>query len=130
MKIEGLLGSVRTYVNKHTDKLAEGDELSLRIMEVEEEYNRLVLISDSVWLRLMQLQIGQIISGTILFIKKHGVYIDIGDIKALLPTSKTIYSSVDCIGQVFKVDAIVQVKIVKLDIERGSVILESLQPLI
>jgi small subunit ribosomal protein S1 len=44
VEVEGLIGSVRTYVSKHKDELAEGSEVSLRIMAVEEEYNRIVLI--------------------------------------------------------------------------------------
>ena len=44
VKIEGLIGSVRTCVSKHRDELAEGNELPFRIITVEEDYNRIVLI--------------------------------------------------------------------------------------
>lgn len=60
VKIEGLDVSIHTYVEKHRQQLVEGEELSLKIIEVREQYNRLVLVDYSVWLRLIQLQIGQV----------------------------------------------------------------------
>ncbi|WP_219884539.1 S1 RNA-binding domain-containing protein [Merismopedia glauca] len=124
MKIEGLLGSIHTYVAKHMEDLVEGEKLLLKIMEVKEEYNRLVLIHHSVWLRISQLQIGQIVSGTIQCAKDYGSFVDIGDFKAFLPTS-----CVNNPSNIFKVGDSIEAAITKLDIETGRVVLKGFENL-
>ncbi|MEH2081032.1 MAG: S1 RNA-binding domain-containing protein [Nostoc sp.] len=126
VKIEGLQGLIRTYVDKHREELVVGEELPLKIIKVEEEFNNgLLLIHRSVSIRLRQLQVGQVVSGTIRRIKDYGVFVDIGDLYALLPTSKMIFSSFDHPNQAFKVNDYLKVMIIKLDAENGRVVLEN-----
>jgi ribosomal protein S1 len=125
VKIEGLGGVILTYVDKHREELVVGEELLLKIIEVKEEFNRLVLLHRSVSIRLKQLQIGQVVSGTIRLIKDYGVFVDIGDFYALLPTSKMFHPSVDNPNQFFKINEHLKAKIIKIDPENGQVVLES-----
>ncbi|ACC82282.1 S1 RNA-binding domain-containing protein [Nostoc punctiforme] len=125
VKIEGLYGGIRSYVNKHKEQLVVGEKLPLKIIKVREEYNQLVLIHRSVSIRLRQLQVGQVVSGTIRGIKDYGVFVDIGDFYALLPTSKMFHPSVDNPNQFFKINDHLKATIVKLDPENGQVVLES-----
>jgi ribosomal protein S1 len=125
VKIEGLHGFIRTYVDKHREELIVGEELPLKIIEVREEYNRLILLHRSISIRLRQLQVGQIVSGTIRLIRDYGVFVDIGDLYALLPTSKMFHPSVDHPNQFFKINDHLKAAIVKLDPENGQVVLES-----
>ncbi|MEH2256617.1 S1 RNA-binding domain-containing protein [Nostoc sp.] len=125
VKIEGLHGFIRTYVDKHREELIVGEELPLKIIEVREEYNRLILLHRSISIRLRQLQVGQIVSGTIRLIRDYGVFVDIGDLYALLPTSKMFHPSVDNPNQLFKINDHLKAAIIKLDPENGQVVLES-----
>ncbi|MEH1891011.1 MAG: S1 RNA-binding domain-containing protein [Nostoc sp.] len=125
VKIEGLHGAIRTYVDKHKEELLVGEELPLKIIEVREEYNHVVLIHRSVSIRLRQLQVGQVVSGTIRRIKDYGVYVDIGDLYALLPTSKMFHPSDEHPNQFFKINHHLKATIVELDTENGRVVLES-----
>lgn len=125
VKIEGLRGVILTYVDKHREELVLGEELPLKIIEVKEEYNRLTLLHHSVSIRLRQLQVGQVVSGTIMGIKDYGVFVDIGDLYALLPTSKMFHPSVDHPNQIFKINDHLKAIIAELDRKNGRVILES-----
>ncbi|MEH2249749.1 S1 RNA-binding domain-containing protein [Nostoc sp.] len=125
VKIEGLHGSIRTYVDKQKEELVVGKELPLKIIKVREDCNHVVLLHRSVSIRLRQLQVGQIVSGTIRGIKGYGVFVDIGGLYALLPTSKIFHPSVDHPNQFFKINDNLKATIVKLDPENGQVVLES-----
>lgn len=112
-----------TYVDKHREELVVGEELPLKIIEVREEYDSLTLLHCAVSIRIRQLEVGQIVSGTIRRIRDYGVYVDIGDLYALLPTSKIFYPSVDHPNQLFKINDHIKAIIVKLDHENGRVVL-------
>ncbi len=71
------------------------------------------------------MQVGQIISGTVKNIKKYGVFVDIGDLCALLLTSRILDLSVDHPTEVFKVGERLNATIVEIDIKKGRVLLES-----
>lgn len=62
VKIEGLYGSIRTYVDKQREELVVGEELPLNIIQVREEYNHVVLIHRSVSIRLRQLQVVRLLA--------------------------------------------------------------------
>lgn len=124
VKIEGLVGVILTYVDKHREELIVGEELPLNIIKVQED-NSLVLLHRSVSIRLRQLQVGQVVSGTIRLIKHYGVFVDIGDLYALLPTSKMSHPSVDHPNQFFKINDHLKAMIIKIDPENGQVVLQS-----
>jgi ribosomal protein S1 len=87
-----------------------------------------VLLHQSVWLRIRQLQVGQIVSSTIRGVRDYGVLVDIGDLLALLPASKIHYSSVENFSEIFKVNAHLEAMIVEVeDIPRGRIILEAFE---
>lgn len=124
VKIEGLLGVIRTYVDKHREELIEGKEIALKIIEVEDKYNRLVLVDDRVLSRIKQLEIGKIVYGTVRGIKPYGLYVELDDIRALLRTSTNSNLSVKNYKQVFQVNDRLQARLVELDINRGLCIIE------
>ena len=67
-----------------------GEYLNLEILEVNEELNKLIL-SYSLPIkkrRIKQLKIGRAIAGKICAIKPYGIFVDIKDIRALLPKAE------------------------------------------
>lgn len=62
--------------------------------------------------------------GVVKRVRNYGVFVDIGDLYALLPTANIIHSSAEYLSQILKVDAPIEAMIVELDIERGRVILK------
>lgn len=126
-KIEGLYGVIRTYTDKEREELVVGLNLTLKILHVREteDYASIQLIQRSTLIRLRQLQIGQIINGTVIAIKSYGVFVDIGDLCALLRASRTLNLSVDHPAQVFKVGERLNATIVEIDITNGRVALEN-----
>jgi ribosomal protein S1 len=130
VKIEGLCGSIQTYVDQHREELVEGKELPLKIIEVCEASNRLILLHYPVWCRLRELHVGQIISGMVRSIKDYGVWVDIGDFYGMLPASSIVNLSVAHPSQVFNVNDRLEARVVEIDIKRGTrVILEALENL-
>ncbi len=125
VRIEGLRASIQTYVDKHREELVEGKELPLKILKVKEEYELLRLLHQPVWLRLKQLQVGQIVNGRILDVGDSRVLVDIGDIYAVL-TSSTPNSSAEQLSQTFKVGAPLEARITEVDTKRWGVVLESI----
>ncbi len=127
VKIEGLGGVIRTYNDKGREELIVGEEIPLKILDVRETEDcaSVQLIYRSTLIRLRQLQVGQIISGTVRSIKNYGVFIDFGDLCALLLTSRILGLSVDHPAEVFKVGERLNATIVEIDIRNGRVLLES-----
>lgn len=75
--------------------------------------------------RLQTLKIGQIVDGTILFIKDYGVAIDIGGINALLKTNNISHVSVNHPQDIFCVGDWVRGIIIDIDINKGRVSLST-----
>lgn len=125
VKIEGLHGVIRIYNDKAREELIVGEELPLKILDIRENYAAVELIHRSTLIRLRQLQVGQIISGTIRSIKHYGVFVDIGDLCALLRTSINLDLSVDHPAQVFQIGERLNATIAEIDIKKCRVLLES-----
>jgi ribosomal protein S1 len=97
-----------------------GEELPLKIIEVTEESNRLLLNHLPVLLRLRELRVGQIVSGIIRAVRDYGVIVDIGDLNALFFTN----SSINHPSQTLKVNDQLKATILELDTHQyGRVIL-------
>ncbi len=125
VKIEGLHGVIRTCNDKGREELIVREELPLKILDVRENYAAVELIHHSTLIRLRQLHVGQIISGTIRSIKHYGVFVDIGDLSALLRTSINLDLSVDHPAQVFQIGEQLNATIAEIDIKKCRILLES-----
>ena len=126
VRIEGLRGVIPTRIDEHKDEFLEGTELPLKILKVREEYERLMLLHPSVWLRLKQLQAGQIISVKVRSVKDYGIVVDTEDVFALLPASNIPDSSAEQPSQTFEVGASLEVRLTEVDLERGRFVVESI----
>lgn len=124
VKIEGLNGVIRTYNERGREELIVG-EIPVKILNIRENYASVELIHRSTLIQLRELQVGQIISGTIRSIKSYGVFVDIGDLSALLLKTRISNLSIDHLDQVFKVGEQLNAKIAEINIKKFRVLLES-----
>lgn len=128
VEIEGLKGLI-SNVDRYIKELVVGEEPPLKILAVHEELNHLTLIRCSTLIKLSQLQIGQLVSGTVQSIKPYGVFVDIGGLHAFLHASKII-PTVGHPAQLFKVNDSVKMAIAEIDLEKPYVALKSCEELV
>ncbi|KAJ3683019.1 hypothetical protein LUZ60_013246 [Juncus effusus] len=127
--VEGLSGFIPFSQVQTKDTDAEelmGQELALKILEVDQEQSRLVLsnrkaMADS----QAQLGIGSVVLGTVESIKPYGAFIDIGGINGLLHVSQISHDRVADISTVLAPGDSLKVMILSHDRERGRVSLST-----
>ncbi|KAK7363433.1 hypothetical protein VNO77_05576 [Canavalia gladiata] len=127
-EVEGLRGFVplsQIPTNSSTEELLE-KELPLKLVLVDEEQSRLVLINHkAIASSQAQLQIGSIVTGSVQSLQPYGAFIDIGGITGLLHVSQISHERVTDITTVFQPGDILKVMIESLDRERGRVSLST-----
>lgn len=130
VRVEGLHGFVpyhRISISKAKEELL-GVELPLKFVKVDEDLNRLV-VSHSQALGdrdpIDQLEVGQVVFGTVTAIKPYGAFIDIGGIKGLLQVDQISHAYFDMPHSIFKVNDEVKAAIVLIDVERRRIFLST-----
>lgn len=102
----------------------KGRMLTFKIVELDKEKNRLILSHRAVveeekgkqkQNRLDELQIGQVIEGTVQRITDFGAFVDIGEIDGLVHISQLSYEHVDKPSDVVQEGQKVQVKVLNVD---------------
>lgn len=102
----------------------KGRMLTFKIVELDKEKNRLILSHRAVveeekgkqkQNRLDELQIGQVIEGTVQRITDFGAFVDIGEIDGLVHISQLSYEHVDKPSDVVQEGQKVQVKVLNID---------------
>ena len=130
-RVEGLRGFIpgsHISTQKPKEDLL-GEVLSLKFLEVDEERNRLVLSQRRALVerRVSDLQIGQVVLGTVRGLKPYGAFIDIGGVSGLLHISEISHDHIDTPNAVLKVNDEIKVMIIDLDAERGRISLSTKQ---
>ncbi|MBD3110375.1 30S ribosomal protein S1 [Bacillus sp. AGMB 02131] len=102
----------------------KGKTLSFKIVEIDQENNRLILSHKAVLQdeknkskrkRLEEIQAGQVLQGTVQRLTDFGAFVDIGGIDGLVHVSQLSYQHVDKPSDVVNVGDIVQVKVLSVD---------------
>ncbi|NEQ97367.1 MAG: S1 RNA-binding domain-containing protein [Cyanothece sp. SIO2G6] len=127
VEVEGITGFI-SNIDRHHNELTGGEELSLKILEASEEFNRLYLIRCPAMMKMRQLQVGQGTFGKVKAVKPYGIWVDIEGLHALLHVSK-IMPTVDHPREVFKVGDIVKTIISAIDLEKAQIYLEDCEKL-
>lgn len=127
--IEGLQGFVpgsHISTRKPKEDLV-GQELLLKLLEVEEDCNRLVFSHRLALIgrKMLRIAVGDLKLGIVRGIKPYGVFIDIGGISGLLEISDISHELIENPHSVFNVNDVVKALIVNLDAERGRISLST-----
>ncbi|MBN1963657.1 MAG: S1 RNA-binding domain-containing protein [Anaerolineae bacterium] len=106
-----------------------GETLTLKVLEVDRERNRLVLSEraarqESRKARLRQLEPGQRITGTVVHIVDFGAFVDIGGIDGLIHVSRLSHSHVTHPADVLSLGDEVEVLISDVDVDRERISLD------
>ncbi|MBA3769416.1 MAG: S1 RNA-binding domain-containing protein [Blastocatellia bacterium] len=117
----------------------KGQEIEARIIKFSRRRNNIVLsrkiLTDEVVNAqksetLSSIDIGYVVEGTVKNLTEYGAFVDIGGIDGLLHVTDMSWGRVNHPGDMLKVDDHIQVKILKLDREKGKISLgfKQLQP--
>lgn len=103
-----------------------GEELPLKIIELDESRERLVLSATAARRDLREQQIekleeGMVVTGRVVNIVKYGAFLDLGFVTGLLHVSKFSWDKVDHPRDVFQVGDEVEVMIEKIDPDQERV---------
>ncbi len=127
----------RHFVEDFSDY--KGKELTLKVVELDPEKNKLILSRKLVLEeeekkrreeRLAEIEVGQILEGTVQRITDFGAFVDIGGIDGLVHVSELAWHRVEHPADVLAKDDEVKVKVLKVDreAERISLSIKETQP--
>ncbi|MGA9531814.1 MAG: S1 RNA-binding domain-containing protein [Anaerolineales bacterium] len=103
-----------------------GDELVVKVIEVNQKRRRLVLSSRAArqerrLLRLKELAEGTTITGTVVNLVDFGAFVDIGGVDGLIHISELDWSRVDHPSEVLELGQEVEIEITNVDVDRERV---------
>ncbi|QOP51229.1 30S ribosomal protein S1 [Lentilactobacillus parabuchneri] len=116
----------------------KGQELELKIIEIDPVENRLILSHKSIVQaekaeereKLMEtLHEGDVVEGTVARLTNFGAFVDLGGMDGLVHVSQIAYERVDKPSDVFKVGQQVKVKVLSVDFDRNRISLSIKQTL-
>ncbi|MFD1422100.1 30S ribosomal protein S1 [Lactiplantibacillus songbeiensis] len=108
----------------------KGQELELKIIEIEPSENRLILSHRAVVEKqreaqraeaLQTLQAGEVVTGKVARLTNFGAFVDLGGIDGLVHVSEISFERVEKPADVLKVGQEVKVKILSVDVDRERV---------
>ena len=108
----------------------KGQEIEARVIKFSRRRNNIVLsrkiltdavINEQKAATLGQIEIGDVVEGTVKNLTEYGAFIDIGGIDGLLHVTDMAWGRIQNPGELFKVSDSVQVKVLKLDREKEKV---------
>ncbi|BDA46701.1 30S ribosomal protein S1, chloroplastic [Coccomyxa sp. Obi] len=107
-----------------------GEKMNLKILELDEEKDRLVLSNRKntfATKKQMNLQVGEVVEGTVATLQPYGAFVTLGDdnVNGLLHISQISHDRISSVEQVLKVGQKVKVMILTMDKEKGRVSLST-----
>ena len=131
--IVGIRGFVpSSQVQEKETRYAVGDKIELKILTLEEEQNNLVLSNKKVYsdtiesakkVVFSQVEVGQIVKGTVVRITSFGAFVDIGGVDCLLPLSQISWKWVEHPTDLLKIGETIDVAIFDIDNEKQRITL-------
>jgi len=122
-KLEGIQGFIpKSHINLASiDK--NNNTIKCQLLIANEKNNKLIFSNKRALLKIHKhrLKIGQIIQGKIIKIQTYGLFIQIYDIIALLHISEIGNTRITYINKMFKINEIIKVKIIHLDMKQGRI---------
>jgi len=118
--LEGIQGFIP---NSHICYKEKNHKIKCKILEINENKNQLIFSNKSAQLKLSlhKFKIGELIYGKIILLKSYGLFIEIYGVKALLHISEIGNLYKKEYMQVFKVNSLIKIKIIHLNIENGQI---------
>ncbi|HBL12355.1 MAG TPA: 30S ribosomal protein S1 [Cyanobacteria bacterium UBA11162] len=127
--LRGLRGFIpRSHLRERNDLLSLIDQtLTVNILEADPEHNKLVLSQrDAVRAEsFSQLELGQLVEGTVANIKPFGVFIDLDGISGLLHIKQVSQSMIQSLETLFEIGQPLKAMVVNLDEGKGRVSLST-----
>lgn len=125
----GLRGFIpRSHLSERNDLLSLiGQNLTVNILEADRDRKKLVFSQrDAVKAEsFSQLELGQLVEGTVANIKPFGVFIDLPGISGLLHIKQVSHNLVESLSTVFQIGQPIKAMIVNLDEGKGRVSLST-----
>lgn len=118
----------RHFVEDFSDY--KGRSLRVKIVEFDRNENKVILSQKAVLEqefeaekhgRINQLQVGQVLTGTVQRLTNFGAFVDLGGVDGLVHISEMAHHRVETPAEVVKEGDTVQVKVLKLDPEAGRI---------
>lgn len=103
-----------------------GEELVVKVIEVNQKRRRLVLSSRAArrerrLLRLKELAVGSVVSGKVVNLVDFGAFVDLGGVDGLVHISELDWTRVDHPSELLELGQEVEVKILDVDVERERI---------
>tara|TARA_Y100001968_G_scaffold312270_2_gene335262 strand:+ start:649 stop:1902 length:1254 start_codon:yes stop_codon:yes gene_type:complete len=127
--LEGLRGFIpRSHlIDGENHESLVGKKIEVAFLEVNPETRKLVLSEKRAVIvaRFAELEIGQLVEGTVSAIKQYGFFIDLGGISALLHKSTVTNGNLRSLREVFKQGDQIKALITELDQSKGRISLST-----
>ncbi|WP_293330186.1 S1 RNA-binding domain-containing protein [Microcoleus sp. CAWBG58] len=127
--VEGMRGFIPRSHLAQRDNIESliGQSLTVNFLEVDREREKLVLSQRMATQSsaLNQLQIGQLVEGTVSSIKPFGVFVDLEGVSGLLHIKQVSQKYIENLGQVFAPGQPLKAVVVDLDQSRGRISLST-----
>jgi small subunit ribosomal protein S1 len=124
--LEDLLFSPSREESEERKEMKVGTKLSLKVIEVNRERNRLILSEKAVDHELRRqklegLDVGQIVSCNVQNIVDYGIFVDLGGVTGLIHVSELAWERVKHPKDLFSFGDEVHAKVISVDVERERV---------
>jgi small subunit ribosomal protein S1 len=122
-RLQGFIPNSHIYTNKSN---IEGEEIRVKVIEIERRRNRLVFsereaIFEEKKSRMEEMNVGDIVTGTVVHITDFGAFIDLGGADGLIHISNIVHQHISHPSQVLSIGQEIEVRIEEIDIQRERI---------
>lgn len=122
-RIQGFVPNSHLYTNKHE---VNGQELRVKVIEIERRRNRLVLSEREAQFaqkqaRMEQMTVGEVVTGTVVHMTHFGAFVDMNGADGLVHISNIVHQHIDHPSDALEVGQEIDVLIEDIDIERERI---------
>lgn len=122
-RIQGFIPNSHLVTNKHE---VEGQELLVKVIEIERQRNRLVFSEreakfEEKQARMKEMNAGDIVTGTVVHITHFGAFIDMNGADGLIHISNIVHQHIDHPSDILELGQEIEVLIESIDMERERI---------
>lgn len=122
-RLQGFIPNSHIYTNKSN---IEGEEIRVKVIEIERRRNRLVFsereaIFEEKKSRMEEMNVGDVVIGTVVHITDFGAFIDLGGADGLIHISNIVHQHISHPSQVLSIGQEIEVRIEEIDIQRERI---------